>query len=172
MKTTLFEHINSVVRKIKNGYDDVATLTPDIEGIPYNLSNVIQIAGPLFCGAKKNDDVVVTISVDGCYNHVPDVARKFGFAKQEDNSSGIFKCYNWSDIDNIACEVEEIIISLLGETIANSFVSDEVFIAIMEKQQAQLNSQAKAQRIKYNVLGMLIAVVIMVITFAVLLLFT
>lgn len=53
MKTTLFEHINSVVRKIKNGYDDVATLTPDIEGIPYNLSNVIQIAGPLFCGAKK-----------------------------------------------------------------------------------------------------------------------
>ena len=109
---------------------------------------------------------------DGCYNHVPDVARKFGFEKQEDNSSGIFKCYNWSDIDNIACEVEEIIISLLGETIANSFVSDEVFIAIMEKQQAQLNSQAKAQRIKYNVLGMLIAVVIMVITFAVLLLFT
>ena len=48
MKTVLNGYINSVIRKIENGFNDVSTLTPDIEGIPFQMNDWIQISGPLF----------------------------------------------------------------------------------------------------------------------------
>lgn len=134
MKTVLNGFINSIIAKIENGYDDVATLTPDVESIPFGMRNWIQISGPLFYDRPPQDDITVTICLDGCNSDKLPIYQKYGYHRY-DNDEGITKCYHWDERDNIANEVEDIVVTLIGATKANTFVSDEMFTKIITEQQ-------------------------------------
>ena len=135
MKTILNGFINSIIAKIQNGHDDVATLTPDIEGIPFAMKNWIQISGPLFYGRELQDDITVTICLAGCNSDKLPIYQKYGYQRYDDDE-GITKCYHWDERDNIANEVEDIVVTLVGENKANTFVSDEMFTKIITEQQS------------------------------------
>ena len=79
MKTVLNGFISAVVSKIENGYDDVATLTPDIDAIPFGMRNWIQISGALFYGQAPQDDITVTICLDGCNSDRLPIYQKYGY---------------------------------------------------------------------------------------------
>ena len=134
MKTVLNGFINSIIAKIENGYDDVATLTPDVESIPFAMKDWIQISGALFYGRELQDDITVTICLDGCNSDKLAIYQKYGYHRY-DNDEGITKCYHWDERDNIANEVEDIVVTLIGATKANTFVSDEMFTKIITEQQ-------------------------------------
>ena len=134
MKTVLNGFINSIIAKIENGYDDVATLTPDVESIPFGMRNWIQISGPIFYDRPPQDDITVTICLDGCNSDKLPIYQKYGYHRY-DNDEGITKCYHWDERDNIANEVEDIVITLVGAANANAFASDEMFTKIITDQQ-------------------------------------
>ena len=134
MKTVLNGFINSIIAKIENGYDDVATLTPDVESIPFGMRNWIQISGPIFYDRPPQDDITVTICLDGCNSDKLPIYQKYGYHRY-DNDEGITKCYHWDERDNIANEVEDIVVKLVGVSKANTFVSDEMFTKIITEQQ-------------------------------------
>lgn len=145
MRTVLNGFINSIIAKIKNGFDDVATLTPDIDGIPFQMKDWIQISGPLFYGGTKNDDIYVCICLDGCNSDRLEIYQKFGYRKEE-NDAGVTKYYKWSEADKIANEVEEIVVTLVGESKANAFVSDDLFIEISKRQIADAKIKTQKQK--------------------------
>lgn len=147
MKTVLNGFINSIITKIKNGFDDVSTLTPDVESIPFGMKDWIQISGPLFYGGAENDDIYVCICLEGCNSDKLEIYQKFGYRK-EGNNAGITKYYKWNEADNIANEVEEIVVTLVGESKANAFVSDDVFIEISKRQIT--DAKVKTQKQKNN----------------------
>lgn len=159
MKTVLNGFINAIISKIENGFADVATLTPDIDGIPFHMKDWIQISGPLFYGGSINDDIYVCICLDGCCSDRLEIYQKYGYRK-EDGDAGIAKYYKWSEVDNIAREVEDIVVTLVGVSKANAFVSDDVFIEISRRQMAEAND--KIQKHKKN--KMIIYVFIAILT--------
>lgn len=134
MKTVLNGFINSIIAKIENGYNDVATLTPDVDSIPFGMRNWIQISGPLFYDRPPQDDITVTICLDGCNSDKLPIYQKYGYHRY-DNDEGITKCYHWDERDNIANEVEDIVVKLVGAAKANTFASDEMFTKIITEQQ-------------------------------------
>ena len=142
MKTVLSGFINSIVSKIENGYNDVATLTPDVDSIPFGMRNWIQISGPLFYDRPPQDDITVTISLDGCNSDKLPIYQKYGYHRY-DNDEGITKCYHWNERDNIANEVEDIVITLVGAAKANTFASDEMFTKIIMDQQRAHESETR-----------------------------
>ncbi len=145
MKTVLNGYINAIIAKIKNGFDDVSTLTPDIDGIPFNLKNWIQISGPLFYGGSINDDIDVRICLDGCNSDRLEIYQKYGYRK-ENGDAAVRKYYKWSEIDSIAMEVEDIVVSLVGVSNANAFVSDDVYIEISRKYTAEANTKIQKHK--------------------------
>ena len=157
MKTVLNAFISSIISKIENGYNDVATLTPDVDGIPFRMRNWIQISGPLFYDRPPQDDITVTICLDGCNSDKLPIYQKYGYQRY-DNDEGITKCYHWDERGNIANEVEDIVVELVGESKANTFVSDEMFTKILENQMQ--NAQTEASRQKKRVIVCLSAVIL------------
>ena len=145
MKTVLNGFINSIIAKIENGYDDVATLTPDVDSIPFGMRNWIQISGPLFYDRPPQDDITVTISLDGCNSDKLPIYQKYGYHRY-DNDEGITKCYHWNERDNIANEVEDIVITLVGAAKANTFASDEMFTKICENKIQSAKTEASRQK--------------------------
>lgn len=141
-KTILSKFINSIVSKIENGYDDVATLTPDIDAIPFGMRNWIQISGALFYGQAPQDDITVTICLDGCNSDRLPIYQKYGYHRY-DNDEGITKCYHWDERYNIANEVEDIVVTLVGAAKANTFASDEMFTKIIKDQQSTHESETR-----------------------------
>ena len=145
MKTVLNAFISSIISKIENGYNDVATLTPDVDDIPFKMRNWIQIAGPLFFDRPAQDDIIVTICLDGCNSDKLPIYQKYGYQRY-DNDEGITKCYHWDERGNIANEVEDIVVTLVGESKANTFVSDEMFTKILENQMQNAKTEASRQK--------------------------
>ena len=141
-KTILSKFINSIVSKIENGYDDVATLTPDIDAIPFGMRNWIQISGALFYGQAPQDDITVTICLDGCNSDRLPIYQKYGYHRY-DNDEGITKCYHWDERYKIANEVEDIVVTLVGAAKANTFASDEMFTKIIKDQQSTHESETR-----------------------------
>lgn len=133
MKTVLIGFINSIISKIENGFDDVSTLTPDIDAIPFGMQNWIQISGPLFYGGEPHGDICVTVCLDGCNSDKLAIYQKYGYHRGQ-GDEGITKYYHWSERDKIANEVEDIVVTLIGVAKANTFVSNEVFTKIMLNQ--------------------------------------
>ena len=80
MKTVLNGYINSIIRKIENGFNDVSTLTPDIEGIPFQMNNWIQISGPLFYSDEPKGDIIVTVCINSYVADKDSIYRRFGFS--------------------------------------------------------------------------------------------
>lgn len=142
MKTVLYGFISSIISKIENGYDDVATLTPDIDAIPFGMRNWIQISGALFYGQAPQDDITVTICLDGCNSDRLPIYQKYGYHRY-DNDEGITKCYHWDERNNIANEVEEIVVTLVGAANANAFASDEMFTKIITDQQSAHEAETR-----------------------------
>ncbi len=140
MKTVLNGYISSVIRKIENGFNDVSTLTPDIEGIPFQMNDWIQISGPLFYSDEPKGDIIVTVCINSYVADKDSIYRRFGFSIDD---SGVNKCYKWEDMNRIADEVEEMVIALVGEETANAFVSDEVFIEISNSKIEQKRAKAE-----------------------------
>ena len=149
-KTVLSQFINSIVSKIENGYDDVATLTPDIDAIPFGMRNWIQISGALFYGQAPQDDITVTICLDGCNSDRLPIYQKYGYHRY-DNDEGITKCYHWDERYKIANEVEDIVVTLVGAAKANTFASDEMFTKIIKDQQSAHEAETHKWR-KINVI--------------------
>ena len=164
MKTVLYNFVNSIINKIENGFDDVATLTPDIDGIPFKMKDWIQISGPLFYGGAKNDDIYVCICLDGCNSDRLDIYQKFGYRKEK-NDAGVTKYYKWNEANKIAYEVEEIVVALVGESIANTFVSDDVFIEISKRQLENARTSAKQQKRNTMIIYICIAIFTPIILF-------
>lgn len=144
-KTVLNGFINSIIAKIENGYDDVATLTPDIEGVPFAIKNWIQISGALFFGRELQDDITVTICLAGCNSDKLPIYQKYGYQRY-DEDEGITKCYHWDERDKIANEVEDIVVTLVGATKANTFMSDEMFTKIITEQQSAHKSETRRRK--------------------------
>lgn len=142
MKTVLNGFISSIISKIENGYDDVATLTPDIDAIPFGMRNWIQISGALFYGQAPQDDITVTIFLDGCNSDKLPIYQKYGYHRY-DNDEGITKCYHWDERNNIANEVEDIVVTLVGAAKANTFASDEMFTRIIKDQQSTHEAETR-----------------------------
>ena len=149
-KTVLSKFINSIVSKIENGYDDVATLTPDIDAIPFGMRNWIQISGALFYGQAPQDDITVTICLYGCNSDRLPIYQKYGYHRY-DNDEGITKCYHWDERYKIANEVEDIVVTLVGAAKANTFASDEMFTKIIKDQQSAHEAETHKWR-KINVI--------------------
>ena len=149
-KTILSKFINSIVSKIENGYDDVATLTPDIDAIPFGMRNWIQISGALFYGQAPQDDITVTICLDGCNSDRLPIYQKYGYHRY-DNDEGITKCYHWDERYKIANEVEDIVVTLVGAAKANTFASDEMFTKIIKDQQSAHEAETRKWK-KINVI--------------------
>lgn len=145
MKTVLNAFISSIISKIENGYNDVATLTPDVDSIPFGMRNWIQISGPLFYDRPPQDDITVTICLDGCNSDKLPIYQKYGYQRY-DNDEGITKCYHWDERDNIANEVEDIVVTLVGESKANTFASDEMFTKICENKIQSAKTEASRQK--------------------------
>jgi hypothetical protein len=158
MKTVLNTFINSIVSKIENGYNDVATLTPDVDSIPFGMRNWIQISGPLFYDRPPQDDITVTICLDGCNSDKLPIYQKYGY-RRYDNDEGITKCYHWNERDNIANEVEDIVVTLVGVSKANTFVSDEMFTKIITKQQSAHEAETRRWK-KINLIACLCAAIL------------
>ena len=148
--TVLNGFISSIVSKIENGYDDVATLTPDIDAIPFGMRNWIQISGALFYGQAPQDDITVTICLDGCNSDRLPIYQKYGYHRY-DNDEGITKCYHWDERYKIANEVEDIVVTLVGAAKANTFASDEMFTKIIKDQQSAHEAETHKWR-KINVI--------------------
>lgn len=165
-RTVLYGYVNSIITKIENGFDDVATLTPDKDGIPFQIRNWIQISGPLFYGGAKNDDIYVCICLHGCDSDRLKIYKRFGYRKEGDNA-GLTKYYKWSEVDKIANEVEEIVVTLVGESKANAFLSDDEFAEMTKRQMADARTTAQRQNRKEWLIGLLIAAVISLLTFAI-----
>lgn len=142
MKTVLNGFISSIISKIENGYDDVATLTPDIDAIPFGMRNWIQISGALFYGQAPKDDITVTICLDGCNSDKLPIYQKYGYHRY-DNDEGITKCYHWDERNNIANEVEDIVVTLVGAAYANAFANDEMFTKIITDQQSAHETETR-----------------------------
>ena len=142
MKTVLNGFISSIISKIENGYDDVATLTPDIDAIPFGMRNWIQISGALFYGQAPQDDITVTICLEGCNSDKLPIYQKYGYHRY-DNDEGITKCYHWDERNNIANEVEDIVVTLVGVANANAFASDEMFTKIITDQQSAHEAETR-----------------------------
>ena len=158
MKTVLNTFINSIVSKIENGYNDVATLTPDVDSIPFGMRNWIQISGPLFYDRPPQDDITVTICLDGCNSDKLPIYQKYGYQRY-DNDEGITKCYHWNERDNIANEVEDIVVKLVGVSKANTFVSDEKFTKIITGQQSAHKAEIRRWK-KIKLIACLCAAII------------
>lgn len=124
----------------------MATLTPDVDLIPYKMTSWIQIAGSVFFGESKNDEIYVCICLDGCSSVRIPIYREYGFRRENIGDSGIAKYYKLEEACNIANEVEDIVITLAGESIANSFVSDEVFTKILQASIAEQQMQLKERK--------------------------
>ena len=160
MKTILNTFINSIVSKIENGYNDVATLTPDVDSIPFGMRNWIQISGPLFYDRPPQDDITVTICLDGCNSDKLPIYQKYGYQRY-DNDEGITKCYHWDERGNIANEVEDIVVTLVGESKANTFVSDDAFNEILKRHIGKNNtSMSKPKQIMLSILWFVILTLI------------
>ena len=160
MKTVLNAFISSIISKIENGYNDVATLTPDVDGIPFKMRNWIQIAGPLFFDRPAQDDIIVTICLDGCNSDKLPIYQKYGYQRY-DNDEGITKCYHWDERGNIANEVEDIVVTLVGESKANTFVSDDAFNEILKSHIGKNNtSMSKPKQIMLSILWFVILTLI------------
>ena len=142
MKTVLNGFISAVVSKIENGYNDVATLTPDVDSIPFGMRNWIQISGPLFYDRPPQDDITVTICLDGCNSDKLPIYQKYGYQRY-DNDEGITRCYHWDERNNIANEVEDIVVILVGANKANTFASDEMFTKIITDQQSAHEAETR-----------------------------
>lgn len=142
MKTVLNGFISSIISKIENGYDDVATLTPDIDAIPFRMKNWIQISGALFYGQAPQDDITVTICLERCNSDKLPIYQKYGYHRY-DNDEGITKCYHWDERNNIANEVEDIVVTLVGAANANAFASDEMFTKIITDQQSAHEAETR-----------------------------
>ena len=149
-RTILNGFISSIVSKIENGYDDVATLTPDIDAIPFGMRNWIQISGALFYGQAPQDDITVTICLDGCNSDRLPIYQKYGYHRY-DNDEGITKCYHWDERYKIANEVEDIVVTLVGAAKANTFASDEMFTKIIKDQQSAHEAETRKWK-KINVI--------------------
>ena len=149
-KTDLSKFSNSIVSKIENGFDDVATLTPDIDAIPFGMRNWIQISGALFYGQAPQDDITVTICLNGCNSDRLPIYQKYGYHRY-DNDEGITKCYHWDERYKIANEVEDIVVTLVGAAKANTFASDEMFTKIIKDQQSAHEAETHKWR-KINVI--------------------
>ena len=140
--TVLNGFISSIISKIENGYDDVATLTPDIDAIPFGMRIWIQISGALFYGQAPQDDITVTICLEGCNSDKLPIYQKHGYHRY-DNDEGITKCYHWDERDKIANEVEDIVVTLVGAANANAFASDEMFTKIIKDQQSAHETETR-----------------------------
>ena len=162
MKTILNTFINSTVSKIENGYNDVATLTPDVDSIPFGMRNWIQISGPLFYDRPPQDDITVTICLDGCNSDKLPIYQKYGYHRY-DNDEGITKCYHWDERDNIANEVEDIVVTLVGAAKANTFASDEMFTKISENKLISTKTEASRQKKQYLIVSLLCFVILTLI---------
>ena len=161
-KTVLSKFINSIVSKIETGYDDVATLTPDIDAIPFGMRNWIQISGALFYGQAPQDDITVTICLDGCNSDRLPIYQKYGYHRY-DNDEGITKCYHWDERYKIANEVEDIVVTLVGTAKANAFVSDEMFTKISENKLLSAKTEASRQKKQYLIVSLLCFVILTLI---------
>lgn len=165
MKTALYGFINSIVSRIENGFDDVATLTLDIDGIPFQMKNWIQISGPLFYGGAPHDDIYVTICLDGYNSDELEVYQKYKYHKEK-GDEGMTKHYKWTEKDKIANEIEEIVVALLGEYKANAFVSDEVFIKLANRQisvSKSNNRKSVKSQLKIYLLSVVFAVILLLV---------
>lgn len=162
MKTNLNLFISSIITKIENGYDDVATFTPDIEGIPYAMKNWIQIAGGLFYGEAQKDDITVTICLDGYDSNKLPIYQKYGYHRYDDDGC-IAKPYHWDERDKIANEVEDIVVTLVGTAKANAFVSDEMFTKISENKLLSAKTEASKQKKQYLIVSLLCFVILTLI---------
>ena len=158
-KTILNGFINSIIAKIENGYDDVATLTPDIEGVPFAIKNWIQISGALFFGRELQDDITVTICLAGCNSDKLPIYQKYGYQRY-DEDEGITKCYHWDERDKIANEVEDIVVTLVGAAKANTFASDEMFTKIIKDQQ----SAHEAETRKWKKINLIVCICTAILT--------
>lgn len=160
--TVLNGYIHSIISKIENGYNDVATLTPDVEGIPFRMKSWIQIAGPLFYEGAKDDDIYVCICLDGCNSEKLEIYQRFGF-KKEQNDAGLTKYYKQSEADKIAEELEEIVVTLIGEVEANKFISDEEFTRISHEKVPTIQVIDAKKQMKKKLVFLLIFSLIIVI---------
>lgn len=52
----------------------------------------------------------------------------------------------WDERDKIANEVEDIVVTLVGATKANTFVSDEMFTKIITEQQSAHKSETRRRK--------------------------
>ena len=164
MKTVLNGFINSIIAKIENGYDDVATLTPDVDSIPFGMRNWIQISGALFYGRELQDDITVTICLNGCNSDRLPIYQKYGYHRY-DNDEGITKCYHWDERYKIANEVEDIVVKLVGVSKANTFVSDDAFDEIIKRHIGTNTTNTSRLKPKQIILYICVAILTIIVLF-------
>ena len=164
----LHKFVSEIIRKISNGYDDVSTLTTKAnQNRPANLlTEWIQIAGPLFYNQGKDGDIYVEIVIESYTSNPSSVYNKFGFQRtDEQNTADInyHKYYKQSETQNIANEIEELIVALTDQNKLSSFVNYEYILPQANTADPELK---KARRKLW--VQMIVLIISMIFSFGVL----
>jgi hypothetical protein len=97
--------------------------------------------------------------LDGCNSDKLPIYQKYGYQRY-DNDEGITKCYHWDERGNIANEVEDIVVTLVGESKANNFVSDEMYTKIGENKILSAQVEASKQKKRQVIISLLCAAIL------------
>lgn len=158
MKTTLHNHINDCIREIENEYPDVITLVTEREiHLRHGFNDFIQILGVKYDSYISNVGYPITVHMAcmSSYKLNREIYEKYGYTQVGEDDPCVIKDYEWEERATIADEVEEIIIAIGGEEMANAFKShkeyEEYWSQVKQKEEEKIKKYKKISKWLYAI---------------------
>lgn len=165
MKTTLHNHINDCIREIENEYPDVITLVTEREiHLQGGFNDFIQILGEKYDGSISNVGYPITVHMAcmSSYKLNREIYEKYGYTPLGEDDPCVIKDYEWEERATIADEVEEIIIAIGGEEMANAFKShkeyEEYWSQVKQKEEEKIKKEKKIIK-RLNAISIIIPII-------------